>query len=527
MGKVCYAMNGKLLEDAAVLLHSEAMMHKAILGTADIGECDRFAKAQGVAGTQLMEAAGKAVSDAIRKRWAARSTLILCGPGNNGGDGYVVARHLAQQGWPVTVASLVDPRQLKGDALWAFRSWAGETGAADAVNAGGFALIIDAMFGAGLTRGLSGAAAACVREANAANAVRVAIDLPSGLAGDHEPLAGPVFQADLSVTFHRVKPAHILQAGRDVCGEVVCADIGIPEGWQEQIRPLAFENSPHVWQDLLPSTGANTHKHQKGRLAVFSGPAGSTGAARLAAMTGLRVGAGLVTVLSPASAMAENAEQLTAIMLREVINQPLSALADLRAGGAVLGPAYGTGALTRDHVLNLLTGASLLVLDADALSSFEHHAADLFSALRPDDVMTPHTGEFRRLFPNLLDSDRNKIEAVRSAAEKAGCVVLLKGPDTVIAAPGETPVVNIHAAPALATAGSGDVLAGVIAGLLVQGMGSFDAACAAAWLHGDAGLRLGQGLVAEDLPDAIADSLVRLARARRQADALTRLAKRS
>ena len=183
-------------------------MHKAILETADIGRCDHFAIAQGVAGTQLMETAGKAVADAIRTRWAARSTLILCGPGNNGGDGYVVARHLAQHGWPVTVASLVDPRQLKGDALWAFRSWAGETGSADAVDAGGFALIVDAMFGAGLTRGLSGAAAECVRQANVADAERVAIDLPSGLAGDLEPLDGPVFQADLSVTFHRCKPAH-------------------------------------------------------------------------------------------------------------------------------------------------------------------------------------------------------------------------------------------------------------------------------------------------------------------------------
>jgi len=500
-------------------------MHKAILETADIGRCDRFAIAQGVAGTQLMETAGKAVAEAIRTRWAARSTLILCGPGNNGGDGYVVARHLAQHGWPVTVASLVDPRQLKGDALWAFRSWAGETGSADAVDAGGFALIVDAMFGAGLTRGLSGAAAECVRQANAADAVRVAIDLPSGLAGDLEPLDGPIFQADLSVTFHRCKPAHILQAGRDVCGEVVCADIGIPEGWQEQIRPIALENSPLLWRDLLPSTGANTHKHQKGRLAVFSGPAGSTGAARLAAMTGLRAGAGLVTVLSPTSAMAENAEHLTAIMLREVIDRPSSAMSDLRAGAAVLGPAYGTGPSTRDHVLDALTGASPLVFDADALSSFEDHAPDLFSAIRPDDVMTPHAGEFSRLFPDLLDSSRNKIEAVRSAADIAGCVVLLKGPDTVIAAPGEIPVVNLHAAPALATAGSGDVLAGLIAGLRVQGMTAFDASCAAAWLHGDAGLRLGLGLVAEDLPDGIADSLARQERARRQAAALERIAK--
>lgn len=501
-------------------------MRNAILGTHDIARCDRFAMAHGVAGTELMEAAGAAVTEAIERRWAARPTLILFGPGNNGGDGYVVARHLAAHGWPVTLASLVDIEQLKGDARWACQHWPGEVRPAEAVDPTAFALIVDAMFGAGLSRGLDGLAADLVRQCNQSDAVRVAIDLPSGLSGDLVALDGPVFEADLSVTFHRLKPAHVLQAGRTFCGDVVCAEIGIPDGWQAQVQPVARENVPGLWQRALPESGAGTHKHEKGRLAVFSGPAGSTGAARLAAMAGLRSGAGLVTVLSPASAMAENAEQLTAIMLREMGEPAAQALCALRAGAAVMGPAYGTGPVTREHVLDALGGKAPLVLDADALSSFEHHGTDLFVALRRDDVLTPHVGEFRRLFPGLLEDAQNKIEAVRLAAEMAGCVVLLKGPDTVVSAPGQIPVVNRHASPTLATAGSGDVLAGLIAGLVVQGMDAFLATCAAAWLHGDAGLRLGSGLVAEDLPQALAHSLAYRHQARRQAEALERVSNR-
>ncbi|WP_291896078.1 NAD(P)H-hydrate dehydratase [Maricaulis sp.] len=519
-------MNGKLLDHEAVLLRIEAMMQKAILSTADIALCDRYAIEHGVAGTGLMENAGRAVAKAICQRWAPRPTLILCGPGNNGGDGYVVARYLRDQGWPVTLASLVEPKALKDDALWAYQQWSGDTRLASRARTEDQALIVDAMFGAGLTRPLDGPAADLVRASNTADAIRVAIDLPSGLSGDMSALEGPVFHADLSVTFHRCKPAHFLQPGADLCGEVVLADIGIPNGWQAEITPVAYWNVSETWRQRLPCSGADTHKHQRGRLAVFSGPAGSTGAARLAAMAGLRTGAGLVTVVSPKNAMAENAEHLTAIMLREAEVQAGDDLSALRATSAVMGPAYGTGLTTRDQVLAALGGDTKMVLDADALSSFEGHKDALFAALRAEDVLTPHFGEFRRLFPGIALGPENKIEIVREAAEKAGCVVLLKGADTVIAAPGQTPVVNTHASPVLATAGSGDVLAGLIAGLIAQGVDSFTAACAGAWIHGDAGWRFGQGLVAEDLPGSVAETLRRLEASARRAEVYERLANR-
>ena len=500
-------------------------MQGAILSTADIGRCDRFAIDHGVAGTVLMENAGQAVAKAICQRWASRPTLILCGPGNNGGDGYVIARCLVEQGWPVTLASLCEPEQLRGDARWAQQRWRGDTLRASDVKPEDYALVVDALFGAGLARPLDGLAADLVKASNAASVVRVAVDLPSGLSGDLSPLDGEVFRADLSVTFHRRKPAHLLQAGADWCGEVVLADIGIPDGWQAGIAPIAFWNVAKTWRRRLPRSEVDTHKHQRGRLAVFSGPAGSTGAARLAAMAGLRAGAGLVTVVSPENALAENAEQLTAIMLREADAVSVDDLVALRATSAVMGPAYGTGPATRDQVLAALGSDTTMVLDADALSSFDGHQAALFAALRPEDVLTPHFGEFCRLFPELATGADNKIELVREAAERAGCVVLLKGADTVIAVPGQVPVVNTHASPVLATAGSGDVLAGLIAGLIAQGLDSFTAACAGAWIHGDAGRRTGAGLVAEDLPSAIAETLRRLEGSIRRSIAYERLAK--
>ena len=501
-------------------------MQNAILRTVDIGRCDRFAITHGVAGVVLMENAGRAVADAICQRWAARPTLILCGPGNNGGDGFVVARHLLQRGWPVTLVSLREGAELSGDARWAYEQWQGETLTAREVNPAAFGLIVDALFGAGLRRALDGVSADLVRASNASSAVRVAVDLPSGLSGDLCPLDGEVFRADLSVTFHCRKPAHVLQGGVGLCGEVVLVDIGIPDGWQDQIEPVAILNGAAGWRQLLPRREADTHKHKRGRLAVFSGPAGSTGAARLAAMAGLRAGAGLVTIVSPENAMAENAEHLTAIMLREAEANAENDIAAVRASAAVLGPAYGNGPTTRDRVLGALRGGASLVLDADALSSFEGCPEDLFAALRPGDVLTPHLGEFRRLFPAIASGPGNKVEMTQQAANEAGCVVLLKGPDTVIAAPGQLPVVNTHASAALATAGSGDVLAGLIAGLMAQGVDSFTASCAAAWIHGDAGRRAGPGLAAEDLPEAIAETLRRLECSLRQAETLARLANR-
>ena len=484
-----------------------------VIKTADSGACDRQAEAVGVAGFALMQAAGAAVARAILSRWALRPVLILCGPGNNGGDGFVCGRIMREAGWPVRIALLGAPARLKGDAAAARDLWDGPIEPMSPDSVGDAGLVVDAVFGAGLARPLDGIVAALAMALADSRLPVIAVDLPSGVSGDQPASDGITMRADLTVTFHCRKPAHCLEPAASLCGELIIADIGIPAGCRDVVTPLARINEPALWRDALPELQPDSHKHQRGRLVVFSGGASSTGAARLAAMAGLRAGAGLVTLSSPASALLVNASALTAVMLKRWDADADSGefLVSLRASAAVIGPAAGVGETTRRAVAEALRQSAPLVLDADALTSFEPEPQALFDRLRTFDVITPHVGEFERLFPGLLARSVNRIEATAEAARRAGCVVLLKGADTVIAAAGQTPVVNRHASPALATAGSGDVLAGLIGGLLTQGVPAFHASCAAAWLHGDAGLRLGTGLIAEDLPGMLPQVLQALA----------------
>ena len=501
-------------------------MHEDILLTKDCGVCDRHAAENGVSGESLMAEAGRAVADAIRGRWAPRPALILCGPGNNGGDGFVCAAALREAGWPVRVALLGDPDGLRGDAAWAAAVWDGDIRAAEPGCLDGAELIVDAVFGAGLNRAPEGAAADLIAAMALCAAPVVAVDLPSGIDGDRAVADGAVAPASLTVTFHRRKPAHLIEPAASLCGETVLADIGIPASWRSAVTPCAVENRPDQWYQVLPTARAGDHKHARGRLAVFTGGASATGAARLAARAGLRAGAGLVTLATPPSALMVNAIASTAVMVRRWPDPAETAdlLGELRADAAVMGPAMGVGEGTREAVRSALSHRGMRVLDADALTSFEAEPDALFAALRSGDVLTPHAGEFRRLFPDLAEAAAgNRIERARAAAERAGCTVLLKGPDTVIAAPGCMPVVSRHASPALATAGSGDVLAGLIGGIAAQGVEGFHAACAAAWLHGDAALRLGAGLIAEDLIEALPARLQALHREQRRRRALGHL----
>jgi hydroxyethylthiazole kinase-like uncharacterized protein yjeF len=472
----------------------------SILTVAEMGAADAAAIAAGTPGTVLMERAGLAVAEAIRQRYRRCRVAVLCGPGNNGGDGYVVARRLKRWGWPVWVEALAPP--ATADAKAAAARWRGETVALGAQRDPD--LVVDALFGAGLSRPLEGEAARLARTIPRAQVV--AVDTPSGLHGDTgQPLKDIAFQAALTVTFHRRKPAHVLQPGRALCGEVVVADIGLGP------TPSSLnENGPDLWAHRFPWPGVDAHKHSRGRLVVVSGDAASTGAARLAARAGLRVGAGLVTVLSPPSAVAEHAAQLEAVMLKAFEGE--TALGELAetADAAVIGPAAGVTPATRANLIALAHTGAALVVDADALTVFRDRPDDLFAALDRDDVLTPHPGEFERIFPGLLKKGPERITAARKAARRAGAIVLLKGPDTVVAAPDGRAAVSLNGAPWLATAGSGDVLAGLIGGLLAQGMESFEAACCGAWLHAEAGAAFGPGLIAEDLPGLVPSVLKRL-----------------
>ncbi len=467
-----------------------------ILSIANMAAADAAAVAAGTPTSVLMERAGGAVADAVVARFSPRPTVVLVGPGDNGGDGYVVARLLKAQGWPIRIESMATPKTAA--AAVAAALWNGETTAL--TERGGRAdLVIDAIFGAGLDRPLSVELGRLARRLEPMRSSVVAIDVPSGLSGDlAAPMGGICFLAGLTVTFHRRKFAHVLQPGRSACGEVVVADIGL-----ESVSTSLSENTPDLWAPLYPWPKVSVHKSTRGRLIVVSGDAWSTGAARLAARAGLRAGAGLVTMLSPPEALAINAAHLEAVMLRPFETELELEAAASSAEAVIIGPAAGVTDATLSNVLALARTGAALVIDADALTVFRNDPEELFCALDRDDVLTPHPGEFERIFPGLLKQSPERISAARAAAFRAQAVVVLKGPDTVIAASDGRAAVNLNGTPWLATAGSGDVLAGLIGGLVAQGMESFEAACAGVWIHAACADQFGPGLVSEDLPDLI------------------------
>jgi NAD(P)H-hydrate epimerase len=475
-----------------------------LLTVSELAEADRLAVEAGVPSLTLMENAGSAVADVVEGQYAPAAVAVLCGPGNNGGDGYVAARYLKDRGWNVWVESLVDPALLKGDAAEMFQRWDGETRVVTRARKAD--IVIDAIFGAGLSRPLDMNMGVLARTLNESGLPVVSIDVPSGLHGDlGRPLGEDCVRAHHTVTFFRKKPGHVLLPGRMFCGEVTVAQIGIPESVFETIPVRTYENVPTLWRDAFPWPQLDGHKYSRGHAIVVSGPMHATGAARLAARGALRTGAGLVSVASTPGAVAVNAAHLTAIMVKPFDGpKGLSALlSDKRFNAMVLGPGAGIGDPTQDLVAAALASSAAVVLDADALMSFADNPAGLFAQLRARCVLTPHNGEFERLFPGVLAKGSTRLDAARHAAQSAKCVVVLKGPDTVIAAPDGRSAINSNAPPWLATAGTGDVLAGMIAGLLAQGMDAFEAACAATWLHGEAATRFGVGLIAEDLPEEL------------------------
>ena len=504
-----------------------------VLTVAEMGEADRRAIAGGTPGINLMEAAGAAVAEEVMRRFPDRPAIVLCGPGNNGGDGFVAARLLRESGRSVRLALLGDFGALKGDAAIAAASFKGTVeplGSEVLTGAGANgAVIVDALFGAGLARPLEGAALATVKTLNRRRLPVIAVDLPSGVQGDTGAVLGgdegAAPSAVATVTFFRKKPAHLIVPGRELCGDVVVAEIGIPAAVLGVIAPRIAENAPALWAESFPWPRLSDHKYRRGH-AVVGGGAHMTGAARLAARACLRIGAGLVTIASPPEALAIYATTMPGILMTVVAHPAdfATMLADPRKNAVLLGPGNGVTPATRAHVLFALEAGRRCVLDADALTVFAERPQDLIAALNgaaetsrgPAAVLTPHEGEFARLFGRVHLAGpggavlESKIDRARAAAEAAKAVVLLKGADTVIAHPDGRVRINANAPPTLATAGAGDVLAGMIAGLIAQGMEPVAAASAAAWLHGAAAAAFGPGLIAEDLPDLIPSALSEL-----------------
>lgn len=484
-------------------------MPNEILSVAESYAADQYAQAQGIASATLMENAGASVADAIALRWQAGKAVVLCGPGNNGGDGFVAARHLKRLGWSVLVALFGDRERLSGDAAAMAALWDGEVRDGANEELPDADLYVDALFGAGLKRALEGAARDTVRRLNSLGTPVVSVDVPSGIHGDlPEPLDGMdgvAVRANLTITFFRKKAAHVLVPARLFCGETMVVDIGIPEGALGQIHGKCWENGPCLWRGSFPWPQLAAHKYARGHAVVVSGPAHATGAARLAARGALRIGAGLASVASPPDAVSVNAAALTAIMVKPFagVEGLEELLEDRRLNAMVIGPGCGVGRETRELVAATLASHAAVVLDADALTSFTDGPNALFVQLREPAVLTPHEGEFEKIFPGLLKRTPTRIEAARHAAAACRCTMLLKGPDTVIASRDGRAIVNANAPPSLATAGAGDVLSGFVAGLLAQGMDSYSAAAAAVWLHGEAATHFGDGLISEDLPEMI------------------------
>jgi len=482
-----------------------------LLTTAEMAEADRLAIAGGVPGITLMKNAGRAVADVACRAVECRRVVVVAGPGNNGGDGFVAARYLAERGYVVRVCFVGERTRLKGDAALAAEQWTGPVEEASPAKLAGCDLIIDALFGAGLDRDVDGLARTMIGAMNGEGVPIIAVDLPSGINGTSGAVMGAAVNATRTVTFFRRKTGHLLLPGRLHCGPVEVSDIGISDNVLGTIKPQTFANGPQLWSASFPQPGLQGHKYTRGHTVVVSGGPSSTGAARLAARGALRAGAGLVTIASPREALAINAAASLAVMVRPVDGaaELRSFLADKRRNAIVLGPGGGVGAAMQEQVLAALASQAAVVLDADALTSFADAPRKLASEIgkRPgqDVVLTPHEGEFSRIFNNISKKTNfnSKLEKTRLAADLCGAVVVHKGADTVVAAPGGRAAIANNSPPSLATAGSGDVLAGIVAGLMAQGMQAFDAASAAVWLHGEAAAEFGAGLIAEDLPEML------------------------
>jgi hydroxyethylthiazole kinase-like uncharacterized protein yjeF len=482
-----------------------------VLTSAEMGRADRLTIAAGTPGFALMLSAGQAVAGAAMDLVEEGPILVVAGPGNNGGDGFVAAAELAARGREVSVILLCERDSLQGDAASAARGWKYPVLPFNPQAIGRPALIIDALFGAGLNRPLEGDPHDMIEAINANGAPVLAVDLPSGINGATGAVMGVAVRATETVTFFRRKPAHLLLPGRIYCGRVRVADIGIDASVIGEIQPQTFENIPQFWRKALPVPQIDGHKYARGHAIVVSGDIAATGAARMAGRGALRAGAGLVTLASPRNALAVNAAALTAVMVRAIdtVVEFAELLTDKRLNACVIGPGAGLGDRTRGFVLTALSAKRGLVLDADALTSFADAPDRLFEAIKathdPQVVLTPHEGEFPRLFSDISNKhpQRSKLERVRAAAERSGAIVLLKGPDTVVASPDGRAAIAANAPPWLATAGAGDVLSGMIAGMLAQGVPAFEAACIGVWMHGEAAREAGPGLIAEDLPEVL------------------------
>lgn len=487
-----------------------------LLTAEEMRRAERLAIDSGIPSLKLMENAGLGVTEEVVRRFPRGSkVVVLCGPGNNGGDGFVAARSLRERGYSVRLALLGKVEDITRDAKEMARRWDEAIEPMTATTLNGAEVVVDAIWGSGLKGPVNGVPAQLIEVATERELPVVAVDVPTGLDMTHGNVQGPVFKAVATVTFFRRKTGHLLLPGRRYCGDVRTVDIGIPPSILADIAPQTFLNEPEFWLNYFPRLKPDGHKYDRGHAVVVSGPMESTGASRLAARAALRVGAGLVTVATSKAAFYINAAQLTSIMISAF--EGAQGLADYlhsdpRLNAILIGPGAGISQETRENVAAVLSTEATVVLDADGLTSFKDEPQELFALIkqRPaPTILTPHQGEFERIFPELGNAESKLVQA-RRAAEISGGVIVFKGPDTIIAAPDGLAAVTESAPPWLATAGTGDVLAGLITGLSAQGMAALDAAVASVWVHGELARTVGPGMISEDMAEHLPQLLQRL-----------------
>lgn len=495
----------------------------ALLSCEEMRRAEALARAAGTSSERLMIAAGEAVFQEILRRWQPRPVVVLCGPGNNGGDGFVVARLLAAAGWPVRLGFWGDQARLPPEAKRQAELWTGPLEAISPQLVAEAALIVDALFGLGLNRSIDKELAEILATISSRMSV-IAVDISSGVGGDDglvhgmdgnlaEVLAqGRAIKADVTVTFCRAKPGHYLWPGSALAGEVVVADIGISDDIIQKISPKAAVNHPALWQNQLPRLLKNTHKYQRGYAVIYAG-ATMTGAARLAARAAMRIGAGVVALASPPEAAGIYSLALETAVIKPIVTTDdfTKLISDKRVGAILVGPGNGVSQVTKDRCLAAMNTGRPVIIDADGITALSGDNRYIINNKLNDILISPHEGEFARLFGSLPEAGGSKLARARLAARQSGAIVLLKGPDTVVAHPDGRTVINANGLADLATAGTGDVLAGTILGLAAQGMPLFMAACAAVFLQGAAARIYGAGLIASDLPDLLPQALKNLA----------------
>lgn len=494
-----------------VAVYSKQNAH-ILLGAEESRKLDALAIEKGVKGSALMEAAGKAVADTVADYIgtpleAGGTVIVLCGPGNNGGDGFVAARYLDELGYPVSLRCSVLPSALKGDAKGAAGQWRGEVEPLSTTGFSDASAIIDCLLGTGLSKPVEGEFATIIDAVNESGTFVLAADVPSGLCSDTGKPLGACVEAGATVTFMFKKPGHTLVPGRYFCGgntNVHVVNIGVPEPALAEVTPFTFENIPTLWGQSFPYSGPQTHKYERGHMLVLGGKEPTLGASRLASLAGLRVGAGLVTLAAPTETYPVQASALMDVMVRRfdsafgfmgIVNDP-------RIKAVLVGPGAGRGEKTVELVKQVGAKIKSLVLDADALASLVGRSDIINDLKSPELVLTPHEGEFAKLFPS-FDFRTDRVAAAKEAARATKSVVVLKGVSTVVAAPDGRASIATNAPSWLSIGGTGDVLSGMICGLITQGMPAFEAASAGVWLHGESGMQAGRGLIASDLLDVI------------------------